>query len=142
VLGEFPIQRIDDSPVAQPQSIPWDLIAPHERQAELNHDQTLMELARRGGLSVTEALAVIEDRSWHRVDVAEAVEKLEHLEHRYNAVRMLKPGLKVYAECKGMGIAGRLVSFDKTKGTALVDFHGTYGIMEAPLDSVEPYDLT
>lgn len=43
-------------------TIPWELLAPHEQQARRNHQQTLEELAMRGGLSATEALAVIEDR--------------------------------------------------------------------------------
>ncbi len=31
--------------------IPYDVIKPHERQALLNHGQTLDQLAERGGLS-------------------------------------------------------------------------------------------
>lgn len=51
----FPIQ---DGP-----SIPWWIIAPHEKQAIKNHGgQTLERLAERGGLSPSEALAVLEDR--------------------------------------------------------------------------------
>lgn len=138
--GEFPIQRIDESQVRQPTSIPWELL--NERRADLNHGQTLQELARRGGLSVTEALAVIENRPWHRMEVAVAVQKLEHLVDRFHLVRSLKPGTKVYADLRGMGIAGRLVSFDKGKGTALVDFCGGDGIKETPLDSVSLYDET
>jgi hypothetical protein len=82
--GQFPIQRIDESEVEQPTSIPWDLIAPHERRADLNHGQTLQELARRGGLSVTEAVAVIQDRRWHRMEVRQAVEELNGLVERYH----------------------------------------------------------
>ncbi len=48
----FPIQ---DGP-----AIPWAVIAPWDRQAMTNHgDQNLKELARRGGLCVTEALWVL-----------------------------------------------------------------------------------
>ncbi len=90
--GDFPIQRIDESPVEQPTSIPWDLIGPHERQADLNHGQSLRELARRGGLSVTEALAVVMDRPWQRIPVAECVEKLDHLVERHYLIASLKPG--------------------------------------------------
>jgi hypothetical protein len=42
--------------------VPWDLLAPHEAQADRNHQQTLERLAERGGLSAREALAVVEDR--------------------------------------------------------------------------------
>jgi hypothetical protein len=53
-------------------AIPLDLIAGHERQSERNHQQTLAELARRGGLSPCEALAVIRDRPWKEDAKAEA----------------------------------------------------------------------
>lgn len=55
--------------------IPWDLIEPHERQAQANHSQTLTRLAERGGLSPDEALAVLEDRDYYatrRMTYAEA----------------------------------------------------------------------
>jgi len=42
-----------------PTSIPWDCIAGHENQAQLNHGQTLDRLAERGGLAPTEAFAII-----------------------------------------------------------------------------------
>jgi len=44
--------------------IPWSLIAPHEAQAQKNHDQSLSRLAARGGLSWCEMAAVLDDRSW------------------------------------------------------------------------------
>lgn len=44
-----------------PDSIPWTLIAPHERQAQANHSQTLERLAERGGLSPRELWAVMHD---------------------------------------------------------------------------------
>jgi hypothetical protein len=47
-----------------PQVVRWSLVAPHEKQAKRNHDQTLARLAARGGLSPTELVAVLEDRSW------------------------------------------------------------------------------
>ena len=49
-------------------AIPWDMIAPHEAQAQENHQQSLATLARRCGLSPCEALAVIEDRPWAKDD--------------------------------------------------------------------------
>lgn len=46
--------------------LPWDMIADHEKQAQNNHSQTLARLAERGGLSASEAVAVLEDRGyWH-----------------------------------------------------------------------------
>src|ERR1700677_5152883 len=43
-------------------SVPWQMILPHEKQALLNHYQTLRRLHERGGLSPGEAVAVLEDR--------------------------------------------------------------------------------
>jgi hypothetical protein len=45
-------------------AIPWAAIAPHDKQAQSNHSQTLEELARRGGLDVTEAEVVMLDRKY------------------------------------------------------------------------------
>lgn len=52
--------------------IPWSLIAPHESQARANHGQTLERLAERGGLGSCEAVAILEDRRWHRMAPGEA----------------------------------------------------------------------
>ena len=49
-------------------TIPWEAIAPHEKQAMSNHSQTIKRLAERGGLDWVEALAVMEDRKWVRLD--------------------------------------------------------------------------
>ena len=43
-------------------SIPWLMIASHEAQAMKNHGQSLVRLNERGGLSVHEAIAVLQDR--------------------------------------------------------------------------------
>ena len=52
--------------------IPWSMIAPKEIQAKRNHDmQNLEKLARRGGLSPCEAVAVLEGRSWRHDPNAE-----------------------------------------------------------------------
>lgn len=50
-----------------PRSVPWSMLAPHEAQAERNHDQSLVTLKRRGGLDVSEMAAVITGRTWRQV---------------------------------------------------------------------------
>ncbi len=60
-------------------SIPWAAIEEHGRQAMANHGQTLKRLAGRGGLGVCEAVAIIEDRRWHRMDKADAEQRLIEL---------------------------------------------------------------
>ena len=59
--------------------IPWSMIGPHEEQAMKNHDQTLLQLARRGGLSVSEAVAVLEDRPWCAMIEIQAIARLGEL---------------------------------------------------------------
>lgn len=53
-------------------TIPWAMIAPHERQAQANHSQTLDRLRERGGLSPCEALAILENRPWKKMDMRHA----------------------------------------------------------------------
>jgi hypothetical protein len=60
-------------------SIPWKAIAPHERQADRNHRQTLERLAQRGGLSWCEACAVMEDRPWRKMPTDEAEKRVREL---------------------------------------------------------------
>lgn len=66
--------------------LPWKLIASHERQALINHDQTLTRLAERGGLSPCEALAILEDRQWFKIENAEQALK-EFIAHQYSQAR-------------------------------------------------------
>lgn len=42
-----------------PRSAPWSFVAPHEAQAQANHEQTLERLAQRGGLGPSELVAVV-----------------------------------------------------------------------------------
>ena len=60
-------------------AIPWEMIAPHESQAQLNHGQSLQRLNERGGLSPSEAVAVLENKFWTEVQVEEGVVRLEEL---------------------------------------------------------------
>jgi hypothetical protein len=62
-----------------PSAIPWSVIAPFERQAMFNHDQTLERLSERGGLSTCEAIAIIEGRKWKPMDLKTATERLNEL---------------------------------------------------------------
>lgn len=57
-------------------AIPWELIKPHEKQAQANHRQSIATLANRGGLTACEALAVIEDRPYRQMSWCEANSKL------------------------------------------------------------------
>lgn len=47
--------------------VPMAMLEPHERTALRNHGQTLMRLNERGGLAVSEAIEILEDRRWNTV---------------------------------------------------------------------------
>ena len=73
-------------PIQGGPAIPWDALAPHERQAERNHDQSLETLARRGGLSPCEAVAILEDRPWTAMDATEAKRRMVELVQPFEAL--------------------------------------------------------
>jgi len=56
-----------------PESVPWSLLAPHEKQAWRNHSQTLERLAARGGLAVSEMVWIIEGRGWGNTGETDAL---------------------------------------------------------------------
>ncbi len=65
-VDKFPVQIPYQRPhPGFPRHVPWWMVEPHERQANVNHcGQTLKRLAERGGLSPTELVAVLADREW------------------------------------------------------------------------------
>ncbi len=63
-----------DKALGVPKSVPWSMLAPHESQAERNHSQSLETLAGRGGLDVSEMVAVLTGQTWREVRAA----KLTH----------------------------------------------------------------
>lgn len=74
------IGRYDPYPIlgTNPQQyIPRGLLMSHENQAWENHGQSLNRLAQRGGLTWTEALAIIEGKRWkdaeHNENTAEII---------------------------------------------------------------------
>ena len=67
---EFPILKSNGV------TIPWKSIAPHEKQALINHGQSLEKLASRGGLSWCEALAVLQNSKFIAMPEEEAKEKV------------------------------------------------------------------
>lgn len=67
-----------------PDSIPWELIEPYRVRACKNqHQQTLENLARQGGLSPDELVAVIEERRWKSMTMRDAVNRLKQIVERY-----------------------------------------------------------
>ncbi len=72
-------------PIMGGPSIPWEMLAPHERQALDNHDQSLATLASRGGLSPSEAIFVLDDKRWRAVHDIPEVAALADLKARLKA---------------------------------------------------------
>lgn len=72
-----------DEPMPLP--VPWDIISPHEAQAEKTHSQTLERLRERGGLAPAEMVAVLEDRPWHQMDDGEALERIAEIIREHTA---------------------------------------------------------
>jgi hypothetical protein len=65
----FPIIRdYKERAAGLPTNVPWEIVAPHEAQAQRNHDQSLEVLASRGGLSPCELFAVMHDQPWKKMD--------------------------------------------------------------------------
>lgn len=64
-------------PIMGAPAIPWSMIEPCEKQAQLNHDQSLERLAERGGLAPCEALAVLDGRKWKQMPGGEAKAELQ-----------------------------------------------------------------
>lgn len=86
-------------------SIPWIVIAPHEGQAICNHGQDLETLNRRGGLSWSEMIAVLEDRRYIKMDESIARRKVEEkIRKQIYTVQMIKndDGHYVPMECCSM----------------------------------------
>jgi hypothetical protein len=72
--------------IKHPALIPWEVVAPHEKQAQRNHYQTLERLNERGGLSAVELWHVVNDKDWHgalpcgaRVTIEQAAQWLNNL---------------------------------------------------------------
>jgi hypothetical protein len=76
-LDRFPVHPTHRHLLA---SISWEIIASHERRAIKNHSQSLKTLASRGGLSLCEIVAVLEDRPWKRMPLLEALEVIKKYE--------------------------------------------------------------
>lgn len=66
-------------PIMHAPYIPWEVIAPFEHQAQKNHYQSIKRLAERGGLDPTEAVAVLEQRPYRRMEMDAARARLREI---------------------------------------------------------------
>lgn len=65
------------------QSVDWQFVADHGKQAQANHYQSVKQLAARGGLSWSELHAVVHNRDWQKIDENTAIAEVRELEARY-----------------------------------------------------------
>lgn len=82
-----------------PGEVPWEFMAPGEAQALRNHSQTLERLNERGGLGVDEALAVLANRRWERLDKIKAAQWFNHLLREFNDRDAIMPGAWYCPQC-------------------------------------------
>lgn len=80
-----------------PDSIPWEVIALHERQANLNHGHSLETIARRGGLSPYELLAVLLDQPFWRCMLPEPATVIAKVKQKINEVKAKRGGANLMA---------------------------------------------
>jgi chorismate mutase len=57
-------------PIMRGPAVPWSLIAPYEAQARANHGQSLKRLAERGGLGISEAMAIMSEAAFRDRPIA------------------------------------------------------------------------
>jgi len=70
----MPIMKPSLRSIGYPKNIPFSIL--NEEWAQKNHGQSLKTLADRGGLDTSEALAIIQRRSWHKMDEQESLNEL------------------------------------------------------------------
>jgi hypothetical protein len=85
------VRLVEDAGFKSLRVIPWDMIAPHEAQAQKNHHQSLAELASRGGLSACEAVAVLQDRPWRKMLIGDAYARLDQHVRAWHEERAEQP---------------------------------------------------
>lgn len=80
-MRQFPI-RLDD----QIKTVPWEMLAEHADQVQANHAIPLESLAGLGGLTPQEAVAILEDREWHRMPCTGATLRLKELVDEWKGI--------------------------------------------------------
>lgn len=64
-------------------SMPLEMLVEHEKRAILNHGQSLKQLRERGGLAPVEALAILQNKGWDKLDPKTAEQELFYLVKEY-----------------------------------------------------------
>jgi hypothetical protein len=81
----FPILDLTKEQISLgcPRFVPIHVVVEHERQANINHQQSVSRLAQRGGLTIVELSAVLNDEKWHPLSDVEAIASiLKHIKQK------------------------------------------------------------
>lgn len=124
-------------PIMGGPSIPWEMIAPYESQAQSNHQQSLERLAERGGLDPSEALAVLESRRWHMMDPKFALASLAEAVRRWEA----RPLLARISELETQ-LAERAIPTHWTSNGEAGDGQTVCDGCETPVDDDSPHAIS
>lgn len=121
-----------------PKSVPWSFVEPHEKQALANHDQTLVRLAERGGLSPAEMLAVVQGRRWRSRTAANDPDAVPVLLELLKAHVEAQRRTRTPAEVRQDAAAAKNAA-DESRGALLDLVDGVKGYLA--LNDLEPVDL-
>lgn len=112
--------------------IPWSMIQPHEAQARANHGgQSLTRLAERGGLSICEVLAVLDNRRWQRTPKPIAMAALLRRMAEFHAPASDVPGEAQTRETVCPKCEGKSREYLNLKYLAFCDECGNTGAISA-----------
>ncbi len=140
----FPIQ---DGP-----AVPWDVIAPFDHQCQKNHGrQTLERIAERGGLSCTEAIAVLLGVDyfdyWEKDDRYKKADHVKHVQQLIEIVRERQqpaaaPALDPWQTAALLKDRTRRAIRDRVKaGESLAEVAADYGVPEAFVSALTDFQL-
>lgn len=76
LVGRSTIEAVAGEQMIVMVSFPYEEVAKHEKQMLINHEQSVEQVAKRGGLTAAELLAVLEDRKYHAISEANANSQL------------------------------------------------------------------
>ena len=135
--ARFPILLQFDREVEQqlrelscPRSVPWQLVEPAREQAKDNHDQSLEQLASRGGLSPVELVGALRGLRWGELkqldEVTAARELIKRIEQHDDRLVVDR------AELRLLKYASSYAELDADQLTALLSLLGEISVRANP----------
>lgn len=128
-LRRFPIQN---GP-----TVPWEVMAPHDRQCQKNHGgQTLERIAQRGGLLAAEAWCVVNDMDcpWEWRCTKDDFERLDRQWHEFAAA--INERYSIRAQCTSE-LESQLKELKQERDSMMEDAR----VMVSALCGMNPFSL-